>query len=67
MEVDVTVQEPGPGVVRLEPDRDIVAGGGRSRADHVAPDRVLVIVRGAPGAAYNSEGVLGAKVRVRKW
>ena len=58
VEVDVAVEEPRARVVGLEADRNVVARGGGSRGDDVAPDRVVVVVVGGTCAAYNSEGVL---------
>ena len=60
----MAVEEPGAGVVRLEPDRDVVAGRARgrvlgpARAHRVAPDRVLIVVLGAARAAHDGEHVL---------
>lgn len=54
----MAMEEPRPGVVRLEADRDVVARGGRARAHDVAEDRVVVVVRGAARAADDREGVL---------
>ncbi len=58
VEVDVAVEEPRAGVVRGEPDRDVVARGGYARRDDVAPDRVVVVVRRRACAADDREGVL---------
>ena len=58
MEIDVAVEEPRPGVVRLEPDRHVVARCGRASADHVAPDGVDVVVLRASCATHDGEDVL---------
>ena len=58
MEVDVTVEEPRPGVVRLEPDRDVVPGSGCAGADDVPPNRVVVVVLGAARRADDGEDML---------
>ena len=55
VEVDVAVEEPRARVVRPEPDRHVVAGLGRARRDDVAPDGVVVVVRGRAGAAHHCE------------
>ena len=58
MEVDVAVEEPRPGVVRLEADRDVVADGAVASRDGVTPDGVVVVVLSRAGAAYDCECVL---------
>ena len=58
VEIDVTVEEPRPGVVRLEPDRDVVPGGGCAGADDVPPNRVVVVVLGTAGRADDGEDML---------
>ena len=59
----MAVEEPRPRVVRPEPDRDVVACRRRARRDDIAPDRVVVVVRGRAGGADDREGVLGRRVR----
>ena len=61
VEVDVAVEEPRARVVRLEPDRDVVAG--RARADHVTLRRVNVVVVAAARAPDDPEGVLDEQER----
>ena len=56
--LDVAVEEPRAGVVRLEPDRDVVSGSGRAGADDVPPDWVVVVVLCATRGANDSEDVL---------
>ena len=58
VEIDVAMEEPRPGVVRLEADSDVVTVVGDARRDGVAPDGVVVVVLGRARAAYNCEGVL---------
>jgi hypothetical protein len=53
--VDVAVEEPRAGVVREEPDRDIITGV--ADAHDVAEDRIIVVVRSVTSAAYNSKGM----------
>ena len=53
MPVNVAVEEPRAGVVREEPDRDIITYF--ADAHDVAEDRVHKVVRGVTGTAYNSE------------
>ncbi len=62
MEVDVAVEEPRARVVSPETDRDVVIVSGRARADDVAPDGIVVVVRAVAGAAYDSKGVLWRQV-----
>ena len=56
VEVDVAVEEPRAGVVRLEPDRDVVARA--TCADGGAPDRVLEVVPVLACALDDREDVL---------
>ena len=54
----MAVEEPRPGVVRLEPNRDVITRSGCARAYHVAPYGVDIIVLRATCAAYDGEDVL---------
>ena len=56
--LDVAVEEPRAGVVRLEPDRHVVVVILETRADGVPEDGVLVVVLGAVRAANDRERVL---------
>ena len=58
MGLDVAVEEPRAGVVRLEPDRHVVVVILETRADGVPEDGVLVVVLGAVRAADDRERVL---------
>jgi hypothetical protein len=51
--INVAVEEPRAGVVREEPDRDIITYF--ADAHDVSEDRVHKVVRGVTGTAYNSE------------
>ena len=62
MPVDVAVEEPGAGVVRLKADCDVVAR--RAGGDNIALGWVDVVVVGAAGAADNPEGVLWFHISV---
>jgi len=53
--VNVAVKEPGPCIVSLEPDCDIVTGG--SDADNVAANGVLEVIVGGSRAADHIEDV----------
>ena len=55
MPVNVTVEEPRARVVRLEPDRDIIASS--SDAHNVTDDGVIIVVRRVARAADNVECV----------
>ena len=56
--VDVAMEEPRSGVVRLEADGDVVTIDGRARAHDVAENRVVVVVGRTPCAADDGEDVL---------
>ena len=56
MEVDVAMEEPRAGVVRREPDRDVVSRG--AGVDRVALHRVHIVVVAAARTADDVEGVL---------
>lgn len=47
------MEEPRTGVIREEPDRDIITGVAHTH--DVAIDRVLIVVRGIASTAHNSE------------
>ena len=57
VEVDVAVDKPRTGVIRLEADRDVVSRAAPGR-DGIAPDRVVKVVFGRVGAADHCESVL---------
>ena len=62
VEVDVAVDEPWAGIVRLEADRDIVsraAPGGNG----ITPDGVIEVVLSRVGTADHCEGVLWRTVK----
>ena len=52
------MENPRPRIIGCEPDSDIRVGVLRAHADYVAADRVHVVVRVAPTAADNREGML---------
>ena len=54
MPIDVAMEEPRAGVIREEPNRDIIIGGVADAHD-VAEDRIIIVVRGVSSAAYNGE------------
>lgn len=57
MPVNVTVDEPRPRVIRLEPDDGRIVLE-LTKPDYVATNRILIVVLVGSGAADDREGVL---------